>query len=147
MSRLLLPITEVVIVGVFVAGCLGGCATERTGAVGDTLQAKTVSARLIEVEHEGLYSVDVGVCNKQDAAIIAYHFQLVLDDGTKLHPAFATGSQEFDGTRKGCAQGWIRYDVPKGATPKELDYRYDGTDGSSQYNGSSQEHDHFVWEL
>ncbi len=147
MSRLLLPITGIVIVGLLVAGGIAGLGTTRKGGIGDTLQAKTVSARLIEVDAHAQYSVDVGVCNKQDAAIGVYDFKLVLSDGTKLHPAFKTGSQEFDGTRKGCAQGWIRYDVPKGATPKELDYRYDGTDGSSQYNHPTDEHDHFVWKL
>lgn len=130
------------------AALLSGCTTERKGAVGDTLQARTVSARLIEIDAGDRYSVDVGVCNRQDAAIIAWHFELVLDDGTRLHPAFATGAHEFDVRRRGCGRGWIRYDVPHGATPTSLDYRYDGTDGSSPANGNdTTEHDHFVWSL
>jgi hypothetical protein len=150
-DRLLLPVTGLVIVGLVAAGARAGRPTSRSGGVGDTLQAKTVSARLIEVKAGPQYSVDVGVCNKQDAAIIAWDFQLVLDDGTKLHPAFATGAHEFDGTREGCAQGWIRYDVPHGSKPEKLDYRYDGPNGRSQYqnrtSGGNQEHDRFSWSL
>ena len=139
----LLPL--LLLAAVLVAGC---GTTDRHGSVGDTLQAKTVSARLIEVDGHGLYGVDVGVCNQQDAAIIPWHFQLVLADGRRLHPRYPDlEDNAFDGTRKGCARGWIRYDVPPGARPKELDYRYDGTDGTSQYTHPSEEHDHFVWTL
>ena len=128
---------------------LAGCGTEK-GSVGDTLQARTISARLIDVDtRPGLVAVDVGLCNKHDAAVIAYHFQLVLSDGTKLHPSWRSShSPGFETTRSECTRGWIEFGVPRNADVKELDYRYDGTDGSSQYNGGdNSEHDHFVWSL
>lgn len=132
------------------AAALAGCGTtERSGGVGETLEARTVSAKLIDTDRgRGVYAVEVGLCNQRGQAVISWHFQLRLADGTMLHPLRPQRSHhpEFSVVRDGCKRGWIEYLLPRGASPEALEYRYDDTGSGSYRNaGDSSEHDHFVW--
>jgi hypothetical protein len=125
---------------------LTACGTaERKGAIGDTLEAGAITARLERVR-DG--AVRVALCNRDGQAVIAYHFTLVLDTGAEVHPSYVPGqfSDGFEPVRNGCERGWIGFALPAGAKAERLVYRYDDT-GHGGPSADYGEHARFEWTL
>jgi hypothetical protein len=125
---------------------LAACGTaERTGAVGDTLEAGSITATL---ERARADAVRVHLCNRDGQAVIAYHFALKLDDGSEIRPTYVPGQfrDGFEPVRNGCERGWIGFAVPRGAKAETLEYRYDDT-GQGGPARDYGEHARFDWTL
>ena len=144
-----------VLAGLLVAGC---GKVEREGAVGDTLEAHDVSARLIGVERgvagRRLFGADVAVCNERgDVEVLPADFRVELADGRRFRPRYPQrvfdSGEAFDGTRNGCERGWLVFKLPRGAEAKALRYRYDNTLGAPHRREETvvNEQYRFAWTL
>jgi hypothetical protein len=149
-------------------GVVAGCGTTtKEGAVGETLDSRTVRATLREYaakvkKHRGrdvtgfstpgtgnrFVAVDMELCRDEAGqAVNAFAFELELDGGEKVRPRSpqAVYDDAFDVSREGCERGWIVYAVPADATPARLRFAYDDT-GSAR-PGDREEHVDFSWDL
>lgn len=144
---------------------LAACgSTERSGAIGDTLEGRQVQVKLLRFKRRvkerrdvtglgaagrgmRLVAADVGLCNRSGQAVVAYHFTLEHTGGT-AHPRYPQSalSHGFESVRDGCEHGWIVFAIPGDAEAQRLRYRFDDT-GTARPGDRREEHDRFDWSL
>lgn len=150
---------RMVLILVLAALLLAGCGkVERTGTVGDTLEAHDVSARLITVKTrvagDRRFGADVAVCNQAgDVEVVPADFRLELADGRRFRPQYPQrifdAAEAFDGTRSGCERGWLVFKLPRGVSAKALGYRYENSLGAPHRRDDTvvNEQYRFTWTL
>ena len=131
-----------------------GCGTtEKSGRIGDTLDAngvevtvKKVDTRLPESPGDitGLSQASPGselvgtlvkVCSEHGGAIGPWDFGVVDSDGktAKLKFPQHNYAAEFDSQREGCGGGWVVFEVPAGSKPKEVTFGFEDTGSTYNY--------------
>lgn len=137
------------------AGCLAVCAallctacgkTERSGAIGDELSAKGLRVTVQRVDASppvpardvtglsvpapgySLVGVRVKVCSNHGGAIGQYDFGLKASQGdARLKFPAMNYPRSFDTVRSGCDDGWIVFEVPRGARPEKVTFGFQDT--------------------
>ena len=135
-------------VALLAALLLAGCGTtEKTGVVGETLDAKGLQVTVFEVDTEvpvpeeditGLSQPSPGTklvgsrvqaCSDHGGALVAADFGLETTDGEAAalkYPQRNYG-QSFESLRDGCAEGWIVFQIPEAAEPGTITFGFQDT--------------------
>jgi hypothetical protein len=129
------------------AGVVAGCGkTERSGSVGETLSAKGLKVTVYEVDTTvprpvrdvtglsrpapgfELVGVRVRVCNEHDGATGPYHFGIETSgDEGRLNFPTTNYPDALETLRRGCGDGWMVFEVPRGARPEQVTYGFEDT--------------------
>jgi hypothetical protein len=131
---------------------LAGCGdTEKSGSSGDELSAEKVKVTVEKVDREvpeprsditglskpssgyRLIGVRVNVCSGYEAAIGNFSFSMESSDGEARPKHTARNySEMFRGVRDDCERGWLVYEIPRGAKPTKVKFRFDETGNSRE---------------
>jgi hypothetical protein len=145
------------------SGCMGG-ETKKTGAIGDELSAEKVKVTVERVDREvpepesditglsvpssgyRLIGVRVNVCSGYEAAIGNFSFSLESSEG-EARPKHVARNYDsmFRGVRDDCERGWLVYEIPRGASPTKVKFRFDES-GNSRDQADNVEA-RFEWEV
>ena len=142
----------VVLLGLALLTGAGCGTTKKQGAVGDTLDSRTLHVtlhRFTERAKAGRAAANVEICRDEEGqAINAYAFVLGFEGGDKTSPTrpMTLYDDEFGVSRAGCERGWIEFPLSPGATPETLRFTYDDT-GSARPGEQREEHVEFSWDV
>lgn len=127
---------------------LAGCATEKSGSVGDTLTAKGLEVTVRQVDTDvpvpdrdvtGLSSpspgmhlvgVEAEVCSEEHGGAIGnYSFSLSGTGGAdgELKTPAPNYDNSFGTVRDGCGDGWIVFELPESSEPSEVRFGFQDT--------------------
>lgn len=147
---------------------LGGCSfdgeTKKSGSVGDELSAEKVRVKVEKIDREvpvpkrditglsvpsaghRLIGVRVNVCSGYRAAIGSFSFSLEASEGgaEPKHVARNYDSM-FRSVRDDCERGWLVYEIPRGAKPEKVKFKFDET-GNAQ-DESDNVKARFEWDV
>jgi len=146
------------------AGCSATGRTEKSGDVGEVLEAKGLQANVKRVDThvpvpanditglstptpgKKLVGAFVTVCSNHPGAIGSFDFGLESSegDGTQKFPQmnYAKG---FDTVRADCGDGWVVFEIPTGAHPEKV--TFDFQDTGTSMDESNNVDAHFSWAI
>ena len=149
-----------------IATALAGCGTtERSGDVGDTLEANGIEATVEEVDTSvavpenditglsqpapgsKLVGVKVNVCSDHGGAIGPYDFGIETSSGGEAKLKFPQRNYEksFDSLRDDCGDGWVVFEIPDGDQPERVTFGFVDS-GQAGPQGAGDEVDaRFSW--
>ena len=146
---------------------LAGCGTtERSGKVGDTLEANGIEVTVDEVDNSvavpesdvtglsqpaagsKLVGIRVEVCSDHGGAIGPYDFGIETSSGGEARLKFPQRNYatSFDSLRDDCGDGWVVLEIPEGDTPERVTFGF-ADSGQAGPQGAGDEVDaRFSWE-
>jgi hypothetical protein len=155
------------VLAAFAVATLAGCgATEKSGAVGDTLTAKGLQVTVKRVDRSVPIPTDdvtgtsqpspgtrlVGVlakaCSNHGGAIGSYDFGLEPDSGDAQQKYVERNyPTAFDVVRSGCGSGWVVFEIPKPSAPARVTFGFTDTGSALPGGGAQQVDARFSWSV
>ena len=147
------------------AAAVAGCGTtERSGAVGDTLDAKGLEVTVEQVDRSvpvpknditglsqptpgsGLVAAKVHVCSDHGGALGPYDFGIETTSGEDGRLKFPQRNypEQFESLRDECGDGWVVFEIPEGSEPDRVTFGFDDT-GSAQPGSNNEVSARFSW--
>ena len=145
-----------------------GCGTtEKSGDVGDTLEANGLEVTVEKVDTSvdvpendvtglsqpsagsKLVGVLVGVCSDHGGALGPYDFGIETTSGAEARLKFPQRNyaESFDSLRDDCGRGWVVFEIPQPDEPERVTFGFTDT-GQAGPQGAGDEVDaRFVWDV
>ena len=160
-GRVALPIA--CLAAALLSGCIGG-ATEKSGSVGDKLEAKRVEVTVERIDRRTptprrditglslpsrgykLVGVLAYVCSGYGAAIGQQQFELESSAGPGRPKYTARNYRNgFETVRDECERGWMVWEIPADSSPTKVRFSFDET-GNSRDQADNLEA-RFEWDV
>jgi hypothetical protein len=147
------------------AAAIAGCGTtERSGDVGDTLEAEGLEVTVDEVDTQvpvpksditglsqpspgtELVGVRVRVCSDHPGALGPYDFgvETTSGDDAKLKFPASNYPEAFEALRADCGDGWVVFEIPDGTDPERVTFAFQDT-GSADSPQNTEVDARFSW--
>ncbi len=160
-----LAVIAVIAVSLIATATAGCGTTEKSGNLGDTLTAKGLRATVLSVDDSvpvpsnditglsnpspgsKLVGARVRVCSDHGGAIGPFDFGVETSAGEqgKLRFPEQNYADGLDTIRNGCGSGWVVFEIPRNARPREITFGFEDT--ASSQHPQNQVDARFSWSV